>query len=315
VPKRELRLWFHDVPVRTTGRDSSFDLAHVLSATATGDGAPNRAASEIRIRVLASRIESPRENELRVDERDDGFVVVRDENIEALVDLASLSIEARRRCANDDPRTFDARALATAFHLTLREQGTIALHAAVVLVEATRALLFVGDSGAGKTTTALAFYEAGCNAMTDDQVFLRRAADGFELLTAAQPFRVTDETLDAFRKAPVRARTASAAIKHELQVAAMVERFAGPIRLLFPRRIDQQQTRILPMSAAEALGHLMSASPLVAVGGPARARKHANLLRLLAQTSSPAWLELGRDLLESPVAAARRVLSLLGDSI
>jgi hypothetical protein len=150
--------------------------------------------------------------------------------------------------------------------------------------------------------------------MTDDQVFLKPAEGEWDLFSVPQAFRVTETTLTAF---PQRERHRGSLLptydKYELDVAAFsrpVSRYSGSVQLLFPRRTSRITTRQLPMSAAEALGELMVASPLVTVGGDARTNEHARVLAALA-CSNAAWLELGSDMLADPHGTATRVIQSL----
>jgi hypothetical protein len=315
VTKRELHLWFHDVPVSIAGPLAEFELAHLLQSRAPGTDSTSSRDREIQIRMLAQSSEPSRGDELSIDEREDGLIVVRDENLEAVVDLAELRIDVRRRFERTDTLLPEARALSTALHLALREHGTVPLHAAAMVLSPTGAIVLAGDSGAGKTTTALALFGGGFTPMTDDQVFLRAGQLGVELLATPAPFRVTDQTLGAFpRLRPFLGERVHASAKHTLHLEPMADRFAGPTRLVFPRRATAGRSRVLAMSSAEALGQLMLASPLVAVGGRSRAMRHTSLLRLLAQTSRPAWLELGSELLEAPERTAADIVALLTPS-
>lgn len=72
------------------------------------------------------------------------------------------------------PPTLEAHLWIVAPRL-LALQGFTVLHAAAVRV-GDRAALFLGDSGAGKSTTARAFSAAGCPRLADDKLVL--AADG-----------------------------------------------------------------------------------------------------------------------------------------
>src|SRR5690606_6549136 len=103
--------------------------------------------------------------------------------------------------------------------------------------------------------------------------------------------------------------------KYELHVgnaATMSGRYHGPIRLLFPRRVSTTETSLAPLTVANALGELMVASPLVALGGVDRSRRHAELLRRLATESQPMRLNLGSDLLAASKRTGERLLTLLG---
>jgi HprK-related kinase B len=67
--------------------------------------------------------------------------------------------------------------VSSAYGQRLRELGYAALHASCVARRG-QALVFAGNSGSGKSSTALAAMESGCDFVSNDRTFLRRAGDG-----------------------------------------------------------------------------------------------------------------------------------------
>src|SRR5699024_9092648 len=83
--------------------------------------------------------------------------------------------------------------LAVVFHKILFLLDRIVLHAAAVRV-AGRVALFIGDRGAGKTTTALALTRAGGTVLGEDHIILRRSGDGFVVSGCDERWRVDART-------------------------------------------------------------------------------------------------------------------------
>ncbi len=91
----------------------------------------------------------------------------------------------------------------TVFAYILQARGYLVLHGSAVLVE-NKAVIFSGDSGAGKSTTAAAMVARGYPLITDDVVALRYNAAG-ELVMAPGPQRVKlwDDALVKFGRSAV----------------------------------------------------------------------------------------------------------------
>jgi len=317
VTRSTLELRFHDVPVRVTGGTAELEALGWLLLTGKHGERLDATARAIELELHSGPQGLPAPPALRIDLDARGRFVVRDAGAEAIVDLETLRIEVRAFSESVvTQRSSTATVITTALQLALREQETIRLHAgAVLLPDRSGAIVVAGDSGSGKTTTTLALLEYGCVPMGDDQAFLRERGDTWEVLTAERSFRLTPETLSAY---PNLKRHCGELVpelgKHELRVeeiAESVERFRGPVRLLFPRLTQSAETSSRTMSTAEAIGELMVASPLVTVGAPEQIRRHVRLLRRLAEETSPAWLDLARDVLQQPRAGAARILGRL----
>jgi len=78
----------------------------------------------------------------------------------------------------------------------LRQRGYLALHASAVEIDG-KAALFLGESGAGKSTTAAAFYSRGHSVLADDVAAVCFAKGGVELLPAWPGFRLLDDSRKA----------------------------------------------------------------------------------------------------------------------
>jgi hypothetical protein len=80
----------------------------------------------------------------------------------------------------------------------LRQRGCLPLHASAVAIDG-QAILFLGESGAGKSTTAAAFYSRGHSVLADD-VGAVRVVDGVvELRTAWPGLRLLDDSTEIIR--------------------------------------------------------------------------------------------------------------------
>lgn len=310
-----MQLRFHDVAVVVESGaqilSEAFGAVLVTVPLSTPHVVPGRA---IRLRLTEVSQPVPFPDASSVDEDEHGHPRMRGASVEAIVDLANLAIDVRRwPTASLDSTTARTSVLTWALCLALRELGIVPLHAAA-LVHGDRAIVIVGDSGVGKTTTALALVAAGCVPLHDDHVFVRRQCSEWDLLSAPESFRVTPETLAAFSHLGTRGQALPEIGKHEFTPtgtgARRCDRFHGEVQLLFPRQ-HSQATMIHAMASAEALGELMVASRSVTEGGRARTRRHAAILAQLADASRPVRIDLGGDLLKRPEIGGRELLRLL----
>src|SRR3569833_489545 len=82
------------------------------------------------------------------------------------------------------------------FGYLLRQRGYLALHASAVAVGG-NAVLFLGESGAGKSTMAAAFHTRGHQVLADDVAAVRVMGAGPELLPAWPGVRLLDDSREA----------------------------------------------------------------------------------------------------------------------
>jgi hypothetical protein len=82
------------------------------------------------------------------------------------------------------------------FGYLLRQRGYLALHASAVAV-CGKAVLFLGESGAGKSTTAAAFHPRGHAVLADDVAAVRLTEAGPELQPAWPGLRLMDDSREA----------------------------------------------------------------------------------------------------------------------
>jgi hypothetical protein len=103
-----------------------------------------------------------------------GSILIRDGH-EIIVDLSSATNEMAAR-----PLILNA-----GMAILLHQRGLLALHASAVSVSG-GAIIFLGMPGAGKSTTAAAFYQHG-NAVLSDEVVAIHAGEGVPLVYASCP--------------------------------------------------------------------------------------------------------------------------------
>jgi hypothetical protein len=77
----------------------------------------------------------------------------------------------------------------------LRQRGFLPLHASAVAIDG-KAVLFLGESGAGKSTTAAAFHSRGHDVLADDVAAVRSTESGVELSAAWPSLRLLEDSRD-----------------------------------------------------------------------------------------------------------------------
>ena len=194
-------------------------------------------------------------------------------------------------------------------HKILFHCDRLMLHAGAVRVD-DAVCLFVGDKGAGKSTSCLALARAGGTVLGEDQVVLWRSGGKFTVSGNDERSRVTERTERHFfvEPLPITPRDFAGTMKKEI---AMRDYFKSepfrdfpPHRLLFPRVTGEFSLRRL--SSQAALRRMM------AYNGHfqrfAGARDQAAFLDFLAGfiASVSCWeLTLGEDLSELDTLATR----------
>ncbi|MCG6941509.1 MAG: hypothetical protein LJE69_09690 [Thiohalocapsa sp.] len=177
----------------------------------------------------------------------------------------------------------------------LRERDRFALHASAVARNGT-GLLFAGESGSGKSSSALSLIHAGWDWLADD-VALFQPGDTPHLHGIARGFGfhpALAERLPALPKEPT-------ANKH---FAALDGLYPGrrvaacrPAAVLLPRVTGQATSRLSRASPAAALLALLPASGiLLASGTPDRAQAHLRALGGLVSAVPAYRLHAGQDI-------------------
>ncbi len=225
--------------------------------------------------------------------RDADRVYLLFEQARALLDLA----EGRAELWFDDgwwraPLKIQQQLWILALGWLLRERGRYLLHASTVAFNGV-GVLIAGESGSGKSTTALSLIQCGWDHLADDAVMLepgepprlRALARGFAFhrALAEQIPGLSGEMVDG---------------KHFADIDAL---FPGrqisscrPQALLFPRVENADRSHLKRLTPADALIALLPASGGILAGGAPQA--HFGAMRDLVE-GVPAWrLLAGRDI-------------------
>jgi hypothetical protein len=114
----------------------------------------------------------------------------------AVLSASGNSIEVGWRRAPGEPAGLEeavtAYLLSNLVGMAVRLSGQIVLHGNAVGI-GDRAVLCVGEKGAGKSTLAAAFVNAGCPLLADDQVVIRPVGDGFMVAPGIRRLRLFSE--------------------------------------------------------------------------------------------------------------------------
>ena len=177
----------------------------------------------------------------------------------------------------------------------LRERGRYALHASAV-ARGGRALLIAGESGSGKSSTALSLIHTGWDWLADDVVLLEPAevprlhglAHGFAFhpaLAERLPGLVGEALAEKqFAKIGGLFPTSRSDPSH-------------PAALLFPQVTGAATSRMERLSSAEALGALLAASGgILTAGAQTQAQAQMVALRDLVSAVPGHRLHAGRDI-------------------
>jgi hypothetical protein len=177
----------------------------------------------------------------------------------------------------------------------LRERGRFTLHASAVARRGT-GLLFAGQSGSGKSSSALAMIQAGWDWLADDAALLQPGAEprlfGFARGFCFHP--ALAGRLPGLVGEPVA----------DKQFASIDGLFPGrrvatcrPAAVLLPRVTPAGTSRLVPASPAEVLLALLPASGFILAGGAAaRARAQMQALRGLVSAVPAFRLHAGPDI-------------------
>ena len=145
-------------------------------------------------------------------------------------------------------------------HKVLSFLDRAVLHAAAVRMD-DEVSIFMGDKGAGKSTTCLALARAGGTVLGEDQLILRRLEGRYLVSGGDERSRVTAETESHFFAEPltVPARDFAGTMKKEIRMRDFFRsepfRDFTPTRILFPRVTGRFELR--PLRPQQALLRVM----------------------------------------------------------
>jgi hypothetical protein len=159
------------------------------------------------------------------------------------------------------------------FAVVLQQRGALVLHASAARI-GDGAVAFTGFSGAGKSTTARAFAEAGCEVVTDD--FLPVWIDGRDVTCQAGP-----GALKLLQPQPIDTEGgATATLGGKWLVRPAAPRHHGATSLLRVYVIeDAPEFAIVPLAGQRAIAALLRDAFCLATAGP---RRRAALLEQCA---------------------------------
>ncbi len=178
----------------------------------------------------------------------------------------------------------------------LRRHGYFLLHAFAAALDG-RAVLLVGASGSGKTTSGLRLLLDGWELLSNDVVLLQVRADGVYALAMPDMISIRPYT---FQLLPELTRRLPFALNQAITVNAHSltnGRWATPARVTavyFPQIGAQSASATAPLSRAVCLARLLEQS--VDQWDTAVFSPHLALLQTLSQQAALYTLHLGRDL-------------------
>jgi hypothetical protein len=222
--------------------------------------------------------------------------------------------------------------LQIALTLALRSRGLYHLHAAALRHPSGAAVLVVGGSGAGKTTTTLALLEAGADYLGDDALFLEAPGPGeaARILAFPREFHLGPATLAAFPRLEAYAGPPSPAARGDKRpvdprraypgrdraLLSVVAGLAGRALAVFPGVVDAPTTEVAPLPRAEAFGHLLASSAALVIDGLPGRHENLTLLQGLVGAARCVELRLGRDVLTDPISSvSARIDALFGPPV
>jgi hypothetical protein len=199
--------------------------------------------------------------------------VIQTEALSVTIDHTRTPVQVHVRVRHGERSHYDLCVhLAVVFHKILFLLDRVVLHAAAVRI-AGRVAIFIGDRGAGKTTTALALSRAGGTVLGEDHLILRRSGSGFLVSGCDERWRVDERTERHFFDDPLPFEAADYAgrLKKEVvvrDVASQPFTDEPPAQLFFMRTgshfaitpIPRGVTALRLMEAAGKLQRFVDAS-------------------------------------------------------
>lgn len=173
--------------------------------------------------------------------------------------------------------------------MLLRPRGRQVLHGATVALPTPphRSALIVGDSGAGKTTTALACAEAGLRLLADDSSVLSAGENGCELWGLPRPCKVHRRTMEL---CPDLASLPSEPVPGDGQECAIDLRYISaphatvtrPGVVIVLRALNAERHELTPLAPVDALTCLLRGNLRIA-GDPRAAGPSGEAFAAMAE--------------------------------
>lgn len=179
----------------------------------------------------------------------------------------------------------------------LKRRACYSMHAAGFSRDG-QAILVPGTSGAGKSTLAVTMLRSGFGYLSDDMVFLRRGADGLEVLGFPEDVDVSEQTAGFFpelgflERSPKNAGWSKKQVRADEVYGAKVVYKARPGAIVFPQISGKAASRVRAMGADEAFLELVS-NVLLTEGRSCQS--HLGVLTELVNHAPCYRLETGRD--------------------
>lgn len=185
----------------------------------------------------------------------------------------------------------------------IRPHGLYALHANSAAKDEV-GVLVVGDTGSGKSTTALSLIRQGWGYLSDDVTLIRHTPDGIEAIAFLKGFSFDQNLVKHFPELNKSSGISSLnGQKRFLDIKPIYPvRFQAscfPKVLIFPKIVSSDKSKLIPIDRTKALVLLAENSGGIMVDRE-MVVKQMEVLKGLAYQTSSYQLLAGRDLYEEP---------------
>ena len=190
----------------------------------------------------------------------DGMVVrhghpvstIHTEALSVAIDHAAVPTRVQVTVRSGERSHYELRVhLAVVFHKILFLMNRVVLHAAAVQFNG-RLAIFIGDRGAGKTTTTIALSRAGGTVLGEDHLVLWRTGDGFLVSGCDERWRVDERTERHFFASPLPLQASDYAGRMKKEVTVRLDGASQPFTdqrpelLFFMRAGSRFEIRRIP---------------------------------------------------------------------
>ncbi|MCF6157753.1 MAG: hypothetical protein E3K32_04110 [wastewater metagenome] len=182
--------------------------------------------------------------------------------------------------------------------------GFYDLHAAALIRDGI-GYLFPGESGSGKSSTALGLVHQGWHYVSDDALLVKPSADGIEVLSFRRHFYLDPVLIHQFPEIAPHLKK-SAAGDHTKRFLDVESVYPGRFRsscipkvLIYTQIVPQPESRLIPVDKTTAIIKLMRQSASLFFKSQA-VDVHLEAMKRLVSQSYSYGLLAGRDLYERP---------------